>query len=82
MLNIVGTGFEFAEPSRHLLAQPRQIGNRHVVFACRRTQGEEPLFYPLELTRVGLEIARMLSGRNITAEARAAAASLIAGGRA
>ncbi len=28
------------------------------------------------------EIARMLSGRNITAEARAAAASLIAGGRA
>ena len=28
------------------------------------------------------EIARMLSGRTITAEARAAAASLIAGGRA
>jgi DNA repair protein RecN (Recombination protein N) len=28
------------------------------------------------------EIARMLSGRNVTAEARAAAASLIAGGRA
>jgi len=28
------------------------------------------------------EIARMLSGRNITAEARAAAASLIAGGSA
>ena len=35
-----------------------------------------------ELKRLAAEIARMLSGRNITTEARAAAASLIAGGRA
>src|SRR6202030_3253716 len=57
-LDTVRAGSELGEPGRQPLAQPRQIGNRHLVLASRRTQRKEPLLDFLELTRVGLEAAR------------------------
>ena len=58
MVDALGAFLDGGEPRRHPRAQPRQLGDRHLVLAGERPQREEPLLDFFELARVELETTR------------------------